>query len=49
MFRRLHIRHVILPKEMVKTMPKHRTLTENEWRGMGVQQSRGWEHYAVHR
>jgi cyclin-dependent kinase regulatory subunit CKS1 len=20
-----------------------------EWRGMGVQQSRGWVHYAIHR
>ena len=26
-----------------------RLLTENEWRGMGVQQSRGWQHYEVHR
>ncbi len=24
-------------------------LTQNEWRGLGVQQSRGWEHYAIHR
>lgn len=22
---------------------------QNEWRGLGVQQSRGWEHYAIHR
>mmetsp|Transcript_26184 Transcript_26184/g.26426 ORF Transcript_26184/g.26426 Transcript_26184/m.26426 type:complete len:105 (-) Transcript_26184:159-473(-) len=42
-------RHVILPKDVAKTMPKNRTLAETEWRAMGVQQSRGWEHYAIHR
>jgi cyclin-dependent kinase regulatory subunit CKS1 len=24
-------------------------LTDAEWRSLGVQQSRGWEHYACHR
>lgn len=43
------LRHVILPKDMAKSLPKGRTLTEHEWRGSGVQQSRGWEHYACHR
>lgn len=42
-------RHVILPKELAKTLPKSRLLTESEWRGIGVQQSRGWQHYAIHR
>jgi cyclin-dependent kinase regulatory subunit CKS1 len=41
--------HVILPKELAKSLPKSRLLTESEWRGIGVQQSRGWGHYAVHR
>lgn len=41
--------HVILPKELAKTLPKSRLLTESEWRGIGVQQSRGWHHYAIHR
>ena len=45
----LSYRHVILPKELAKTLPKSRLLTENEWRGIGVQQSRGWQHYALHR
>jgi cyclin-dependent kinase regulatory subunit CKS1 len=40
---------VILPKELAKTLPKSRLLTESEWRGIGVQQSRGWQHYAIHR
>ena len=30
-------------------MPKNRLLSESEWRGIGVQQSRGWVHYAIHR
>ena len=42
-------RHVILPKELAKNIPKNRLLGEQEWRGIGVQQSRGWQHYAVHR
>jgi cyclin-dependent kinase regulatory subunit CKS1 len=41
--------HVILPKELAKTLPKSRLLSETEWRGIGVQQSRGWAHYAIHR
>ena len=40
---------MILPKELSKTLPKSRLLTETEWRGIGVQQSRGWQHYAIHR
>lgn len=24
-------------------------MSEAEWRGIGVQQSRGWQHYAIHR
>jgi len=42
-------RHVILPKDLAKTLPKNRLLSESEWRGIGVQQSRGWMHYAIHR
>jgi len=26
-----------------------RLLAENEWRSIGVQQSRGWEHYEIHK
>jgi len=28
---------------------KGKLLSEQEWRGIGVQQSRGWVHYAIHR
>ncbi|KZT02311.1 CKS-domain-containing protein [Laetiporus sulphureus 93-53] len=51
-------RHVILPKPLMKTIPKDlfnpdrsgtlRLLTEDEWRGIGITQSLGWEHYEVH-
>ena len=34
---------------MAKNLPKNRTLSETEWRSIGVQQSRGWDHYACHR
>ena len=42
-------RHVILPKHIAKNAPKGRMLAESEWRGIGVQQSRGWVHYMIHR
>merc|ERR1711907_203375 len=42
-------RHVILPRDIAKMVPKGRLLMETEWRGLGVQQSRGWVHYAIHR
>lgn len=42
-------RHVVLPPEIAKRVPKGRLMSEAEWRGLGVQQSRGWVHYAIHR
>jgi cyclin-dependent kinase regulatory subunit CKS1 len=42
-------RHVILPKDIAKTISKNNLLAEAEWRAIGVQQSRGWVHYAIHR
>ncbi|KAI0690595.1 regulatory subunit of cyclin-dependent kinase [Cytidiella melzeri] len=51
-------RHVILPKPLFKMIPKTyfnpddtgtlRLLAEHEWRGIGITQSLGWEHYEVH-
>ena len=41
-------RHVQLPKEMAKKVPKSQLMTEEEWRSLGVQQSPGWEHYMTH-
>jgi hypothetical protein len=42
-------RHVILPKELAKTLQKGKLMSDPEWRAVGVQQSRGWEHYAIHK
>ncbi len=42
-------RHVLLPKHIYKKMPRGRLLTEQEWRAMGIQQSRGWVHYEIHK
>jgi len=41
-------RHVVLPKEIAKTAPKHKLMSETEWRNLGVQQSQGWVHYMMH-
>jgi len=50
-------RHVILPKPLLKLIDRNlfqpntdvlRLLTETEWRGIGITQSLGWEHYEVH-
>lgn len=42
-------RHVILSGDARAKVPRRRLMTEEEWRKVGVQQSRGWEHYAIHR
>ncbi|PRW56288.1 Cyclin-dependent kinases regulatory subunit 1 [Chlorella sorokiniana] len=42
-------RHVVLPQDIAKRLPKDKLLSEPEWRALGVQQSRGWVHYAKHR
>lgn len=41
-------RHVILPADIAKNLPKN-LLSEREWRALGVQQSRGWVHYGQHK
>ncbi len=40
---------MILPKDIAKLVPSDRLMTETEWRNLGVQQSRGWVHYMIHR
>ncbi|XP_064607885.1 cyclin-dependent kinases regulatory subunit 1-like [Liolophura sinensis] len=41
-------RHVMLPKEIAKLVPKKTLMSEAEWRRIGVQQSQGWVHYMIH-
>ncbi|KAH8323097.1 hypothetical protein KR074_003239 [Drosophila pseudoananassae] len=42
-------RHVLLPMKLVKKVPKKHLMSEAEWRSIGVQQSRGWIHYMIHK
>jgi len=41
-------RHVTLPSDLSKLVPRNHLMTETEWRNLGVQQSVGWVHYMVH-
>jgi len=41
-------RHVTLPQEVAKWIPKSHLLTETEWRNLGVMMSPGWVHYMLH-
>jgi len=41
-------RHVLLPKEIARLVPKTHLMSETEWRSIGVQQSHGWIHYMKH-
>ncbi|CAN0319451.1 unnamed protein product [Lampetra fluviatilis] len=41
-------RHVMLPKEIARMVPKTHLMSEAEWRSLGVQQSHGWMHYMIH-
>ncbi|KAH9578672.1 Cyclin-dependent kinase [Trypanosoma melophagium] len=42
-------RHVILPKDFARLVPRTRLMDEAEWRQLGVQQSVGWRHYMFHK
>lgn len=42
-------RHVTVPRDMVGEVPKGRIMKEAEWRKLGIIQSCGWEHYAIHK
>ncbi|KAI7877718.1 CKS-domain-containing protein, partial [Lichtheimia hyalospora FSU 10163] len=41
-------RHVKLPKAISRWLPHYKPMKESEWRSLGVQQSKTWEHYMVH-
>ncbi|VDN42330.1 unnamed protein product [Gongylonema pulchrum] len=43
-----YFRHVHVPKEMLRLIPKDRLMSEKEWRNLGIQQSAGWVHYMIH-
>lgn len=39
----------MLPNKLSKLVPSSHLMAEEEWRGLGVQQSQGWIHYMVHK
>lgn len=41
-------RHVCVPSEVAKMVPKNKLMSEDEWRSIGIQQSHGWIHYMIH-
>ena len=41
-------RFVILPSRIWAKVPQ-RLFTEKEWRDLGIQQSKGWNHYGFYR
>lgn len=42
-------RNIILTRAIYEIMPKNHFLKEHEWIALGIKQSRGWEHYAIHK
>lgn len=44
----INYRHVLLPNDLARQVPKSHLMTETEWRNLGVQQSPGWVHYMLH-
>jgi cyclin-dependent kinase regulatory subunit CKS1 len=42
-------KNVILPESIFKSLPKGKFLNEEEWRAIGIKQSRGWDHYMVYK
>jgi cyclin-dependent kinase regulatory subunit CKS1 len=41
-------RHVVLPKQIIKWIPHSGLLSEEQWRKLGIKQSKGWAHYMVY-
>ncbi|XP_017100737.2 cyclin-dependent kinases regulatory subunit-like [Drosophila bipectinata] len=42
-------RNVLLPKKLVKMIPKTHPMTEDEWRSIGVELPPSWIHFVIHR
>ena len=42
-------KNVMLTEGLFKSIPKNKLLSEDEWRTLGIKQSRGWEHYAIYK
>lgn len=42
-------KNVMLPEGLFKSIPRNKLLNEDEWRNLGIKQSRGWEHYMIYK
>ncbi len=42
-------KNVMLPENLFKTLQRNKLLTEDEWRELGIKQSRGWDHYMIYK
>jgi len=42
-------KHVLLPEALFRSITKGKLLSEEEWRSLGIKQSRGWVHYAIYK
>jgi cyclin-dependent kinase regulatory subunit CKS1 len=42
-------RYVMIPREMAQQIKNSTFLKEDEWRSLGISQSRGWQHAGMHK
>lgn len=42
-------RHVIMTEKHKKLLSNGKLLSESEWRNLGIQQSKGWEHFLIYK
>lgn len=42
-------KNVMLTEAIFKTIPRNKLLCEDEWRELGIKQSRGWTHYMIYK
>jgi len=42
-------KHVFLPENLFRTITRGKLLCEDDWRSLGIKQSRGWDHYAIYK
>ncbi|CAF1037887.1 unnamed protein product [Didymodactylos carnosus] len=46
---RYEYRHVVVSKDLIRTIPSNRCMDEHEWRALGIRQGLHWEHYMIHK
>ena len=41
-------RHVNIPENLARHLPRDHLLSDAEWRSLGISMSLGWQHYGYH-